>query len=305
MFDELQHLILVHETGSFTVAARRAHLSQPALSMSVARLEQAMDARLVDRTRGQIGLTAEGQALLPHARAALAAVETGRAAVAALAGLLAGEVRIAAGATAATYLLPATLARFRAAAPGVRLRLREATTRATLSLLAAHEVDLGVVVEGARLPRGVVAEPFADDTLVVVRAADSDEATALPWVAFPPGTPTRAALDAHEAEAEIAVEASEIAAIVAACAAGMGRALVPEVAVAAALAAGRLVRAPTPWSPLQRRLMLVHRGVEALSPAAAALRQAMITAAGPKQPHGTPLDSAVAETAATEPTDRA
>ncbi len=282
MLDELHHFLLVQQTGSFTAAARRAHLSQPALSMSVARLEQAMGARLLDRERRQVRLTAAGEALLPHARAVLANVDAGRAAVQALSGLLAGEVRLSAGATAAAFLLPAPLAAFRARAPGVRLRLREASTRETLALLAAHEVELGVVVQGARLPAGVELEGVGDDVLVVVEARggchprDADPSSQAPWIAFPPGTPTRALLDRHAPDADIAVEANDITAIVAAAAAGIGRALVPEVVVADALRAGTLQLASLPWSPQVRTLALAHRGVTSLSPAASALREVLL-----------------------------
>src|SRR6185503_6727184 len=113
MLEELRHLALVAEHGSFTEAARRAGLSQPALSASIARLERGMGARLLHRGAGGTRLTAAGEALLPRARAALAAVEDGRRAVAEIEGLHAGEVRVGAGATACTYLLPHVLAAFR------------------------------------------------------------------------------------------------------------------------------------------------------------------------------------------------
>src|SRR5690606_37808151 len=121
MLEPLRHLLLIVEHGTFTAAAREAHLSQPALSASIARLEGEIGATLLDRGRHGATLTAAGEALVPHARAALAAVDDGRAAVAEVTGLRRGEVSIGAGATVATYLLPEPLAAFRRAHPGVTI----------------------------------------------------------------------------------------------------------------------------------------------------------------------------------------
>src|SRR5262245_61461619 len=98
MLDELRHLMLIAEHGTFTEAARRAHLSQPALSASIRRLEDQLGARLLVRGPAGAELTAAGTAMLGHARTAIAAVEDGRRAVAEIAGLGRGEVRIGAGA---------------------------------------------------------------------------------------------------------------------------------------------------------------------------------------------------------------
>src|SRR5688500_17255644 len=145
MLDELRHLVLIATHGTFTEAARQAHLSQPALSASVARLEENMRARLLHRGAGGTRLTAAGEALLPRARAALAAVEEGKRAVAEVMGLRAGEVRLGAGATICTYYLPPILARFRRAHPGVVLKLRELLTDEVAHGLETGELDLGLV----------------------------------------------------------------------------------------------------------------------------------------------------------------
>src|SRR6185436_15585146 len=125
VFEAFRHFALVSEHGTFTAAARHAHLTQPALTASIQRLEAQLGARLFDRGRAGATLTAAGAALLPRARAALAAVEEGRRAVAEVMGLAVGVVRVGAGATACTYYLPRTLAKFRARYPGVQISLRE------------------------------------------------------------------------------------------------------------------------------------------------------------------------------------
>ena len=74
MVDELRHFLLVVEHGTFTEAARRAHLTQPSLSASIARLEGALGARLLHRDRHGSSLTAAGEALVPRAREVLGAL---------------------------------------------------------------------------------------------------------------------------------------------------------------------------------------------------------------------------------------
>src|SRR5262245_6980880 len=140
MLEELRHLVLVAAHGTFTEAARRAHLSQPALSASIARLERAMGARLLHRGRGGTELSAAGAALLPRARAALAVVDEGRRAVAEVAGLRAGEVRVGGGATVCSFLLPPILARFRRDHPGIVIKLREALAGPVHEAVAAGDL---------------------------------------------------------------------------------------------------------------------------------------------------------------------
>src|SRR5688572_29254714 len=145
MFDELRCFLSIVENGSFTAATRPTHLSQPALSAAIRRLEESFGARLLHRGRRGAEPTAAGKALVPRARAALAAVEDGRRAVAEVEGLGAGEVRIGGGATACTYFLPAPLAAFRRRYPGVRFQVREAYPDAINTAVEAGEIDLGVV----------------------------------------------------------------------------------------------------------------------------------------------------------------
>ena len=193
-------------------------------------------------------------------------------------------------------MLPRTLARFRADYPGISLRLREASTHELLPALAAGDVDLGVVTSGSALPHGVTSTPWRSDALIVVTAPSpggDDTAAASPatgahagtanqpWVAFQEGTPTRALLDRYEPDAQIAAALGSVGAVVALTRAGLGRALVSQVAVQELLASGVLIAQPTSWTPLLRQLDLVYRGSSAtqhrLHPAAEALRARLLT----------------------------
>ena len=274
MFDELRHFLLVHEHGTLTAAARRAHLTQPALTASIRRLEAQMGARLFDRGRRGAQATAAGMALIPRARAALAAVDDGRRAVAEVSGLHRGEVRIGAGATACTYLLPAPLAEYGRRHPGVRFRLREAASVETRAAVAAGALDIGVVTGEVEVPPGLVEEHWMEDRLLVVGPPGG--AGTNRFVTFTRPSPTRALFDRAFPEADVVMELSSIAAVKGNVRAGVGRALVSESAVAHDLAAGRLARIADARTPIERALCLCHRGVGRLPPAAAALRELLL-----------------------------
>src|SRR6185369_12151088 len=73
---QLEYLVAVAEEGNFTRASERIHVAQPAVSAQIQRLERELGQPLLDRSRRAVRLTAAGEAVLPHARAALAAVRT-------------------------------------------------------------------------------------------------------------------------------------------------------------------------------------------------------------------------------------
>lgn len=281
MLEPLRHFTLVAQHGTFTSAARHAHLTQPALTASIQRLEAQMGARLFDRGPGGAVLTAAGTALLPRARAALAAVEEGRRAVAEVMGLTVGSVRLGAGATVCTYYLPRTLAKFRAQHAGVQILLREANPDDLLDALEAGDLDLVILARvvrrgGGDLLRaarsGLVREKWLDDELVLVGAPGVD-AKAAPLVTFARGATTRTLVDQYFPGVPIAMELGSIAAVKGNTRAGVGIALVSRRAVERDVAAGLLEIVPSEQTPIVRPLYLVHRGRDRLPPAAAELHR--------------------------------
>jgi DNA-binding transcriptional LysR family regulator len=276
MLEPLRHFVLVAQHRTFTAAARHAHITQPALTASIQRLEGQMGARVFDRGPAVATLTAAGEALLPRARAALAAVEEGRRAVAEVMGLTTGAVRLGAGATVCTYYLPRTLARFRSQHPGVQIRLREGVPEDLLDALEDGELDLVIlahVLPMSKRASGLVRERWLGDELVLVRAPGEHAAFGphVPLVTFARGATTRVLTDRHFPEHPIAMELASIAAVKANTRAGVGVALLSRRAVERDLAAGQLEEIPSDRTPISRPLFLVHRGKARLPPAASAL----------------------------------
>lgn len=280
MIRELEHFVVIAQVGTFTEAARRIHLSQPALTASIQRLEEAVGAPLLVRGRHGAELTAAGATFLPKAQAALAAFRDGQRAVLELQGLSAGQVRLGGGATACTYLLPSLLARFRKARPSIALALREAYTEELEAAIEDGSLDLAVITAARKQRFGDRLERFgrfSDDELIVVAAPGCDPATS-PWLTFTAGSPTRAVLLERVPHAVIAMELTSIATVKGNARAGIGMALVSRAAVAADLASGALVEIPQRWTPVRRKLAIFHRGRPRLTPAATALLDVLVAA---------------------------
>lgn len=178
---QLSYLVAVAEESSFTKAAARVHVAQPAVSQQIAQLERELGEKLLDRSDRRVRLTAAGEAFLPHARAALGAAATGRDAVAALNGVLSGRL------TLGTIPFPpeafqSVVAAFRARHPEVRLTVRTGSPERLTDDVASGALDAALIgVMGRRQPAGpsglrlrsdLAGQPFAVEPLVIVVPPD-------------------------------------------------------------------------------------------------------------------------------------
>jgi len=188
-------------------------------------------------------------------------------------------VRLGAGATACTYLLPPILAQFRERHPGVIYRLREMETERVRNAITAGRLDMGIVTASGLKNTDLNVEPWRTDELILVTGAEVELANPPPFVTFPPGSPSRELLGRHFPEAEVVMELGGIAAIKGNVRAGIGIALVSREAVRRDLSNNHLVEVSDPRTPLMRDLVLIHRGIERLPPAAAAVRELLLASA--------------------------
>lgn len=203
----LRLLVAIDEAGRLTHAARLLHVTQPALSKTLAEIEQSLGMRLFERTPRGLTPTAQGTTLVRAARAALAELE--RAGV---------ELRQPPGAIAQRLLtlgvMPTTgwtvaaeaVARLREVRPEATVRFVEGITSVLLPQLVAGRLDL---ILGARLraslPEGVEDVPLYDDPMRMVvasghpvarlRAPRWERLLNLPWVLPPAGHPIRIAFE--------------------------------------------------------------------------------------------------------------
>src|SRR5215475_8257296 len=126
--DQLETFAAVVELGSFSAAARRLNLTQPAVSAQMRQLERRLGLRLVERVGRRAQPTVAGSELLPHVRQ----IEDALAAAVAMADRhsteIAGRIRLGTGATACIYLLPSALRDLRRRLPQLEIVVRTGNT---------------------------------------------------------------------------------------------------------------------------------------------------------------------------------
>lgn len=175
---DLEYFLACVEEQSVTRAARRVHVAQPTLSHALARLEEDVGERLLDRgPRAALRPTDAGRLLEARARAALAQVRAFREDVAALRGLVTGTLRIGSIQTLSATLLPGPLARFAKAHPGIAVSARTYATGEVAEAVRTGRVDVGLVagtaasaLAGASTLAATVL--YEERFVVVVRADD-------------------------------------------------------------------------------------------------------------------------------------
>ena len=259
-FDSRQLAVFraVVEAGSITGAARRLHVSQPAVTASVQRLEGALGVTLLERGARGVTPTDAGRRLVAHARRIDALMSEALADVTEGAETLAPLV-LGASTTIAAGLLPALIARFREREGKVGVRLVVGNTKEILAQVRSRALPLGLVEGPSRAP-GVRLERFIDDTLLPLVAASRErridlQRTPVLWREV--GSGTRAvmekALGALGREPlEHDLELGSTAAIRRAVALGLGLGFLSRWSVAEALDAGRVRVAPIDLS-IERR----------------------------------------------------
>jgi len=163
----LESFCAAAETGSLSKAAEALHLSQPAITRQIKSLEAQLGAVLLNRTPQGVELTPAGQAVLPHARAALAAVAACRHAAAEASGTGPGRLRIAAGMMITLYTLPPVIAAFRAAYPSIPVDLLPGSHQDVLEQLIEYRADVAFIASDVSAPGAKAIRLFSDPMLLV------------------------------------------------------------------------------------------------------------------------------------------
>ena len=161
----LRAFLLVAESGSFSKAAKRLHLTQPAVSKRIAQLEAQLNVSLFDRIGRRISTTEAGEALLPHARAVHLEMQAAQQSVRDLAGEVRGRLRLATSHHIGLHRLPPLLSFFSKAFPAVQLDIDFMDSEQAYELTLQGEVELAVVTLAPSSIVNIVTRPIWLDPL--------------------------------------------------------------------------------------------------------------------------------------------
>lgn len=259
---------------SITRAAEELYLTQPAVSRSISALERELGARLFDRLPRSVALTPAGSVLLDHSRKLIHSAEEAVRAVADVSAGEAGRLAIGASSTAATYVLPEILGRYRVAHPRVEISVQTGGSAHVVELVMKNDVDVGVVMGFA--PREDIAEIrlVEFETVVVVAVGHPrsglesgtpvSEIAREPLIVMQPGANLRNYVNnlyrASGHEPRVSMEMDNVEAIKKMVEVGLGVALLPRLAVEREVDAGRLRAISINDSPIPKRaISLIHR----------------------------------------------
>jgi DNA-binding transcriptional LysR family regulator len=238
---QLQYLVTVVDEGSFARAAPALYVSQPTLSQQIRALEQEIGGVLLERLARGVRPTPAGEALLPAARAALAASERARRSARMVLELEAGELEVDTVGTVALGLLPPVLRRWRTRHPRLVVRVHEHRDAPTLARAVAEgSADMGI---GPRPPEwsGPLESMAWEEFVVILPPGDPLRRNDAPvplaalaereWVLFERehalGQLVERLCAAEGFTPKAAVRSAQIAGVAALAGAGLGPALVP------------------------------------------------------------------------------
>jgi len=286
---QLEYFLEAARQRNFTRAAARLHLAQAALSEQIRNLESELGTPLFHRGRRETVLTAAGETLRIHAEALVERAAVAREAVRDLMGLRGGRLSVGAIPSVSACVLPPVIAAFRKQYPRVELALFEGTSEAVAQWVESGRVEFGIVqlpTAGGRFDEHLLfAEPF----LVLVakthpvakqRSISLAKLAHEPFV-FYKGRARDTALAACRAvgfEPRIACESSELETIRSLIVAGLGVAILPQLATRQKTAGCIAVRLL--GERIERQVAVLTRAGHAPSPGAAVFRTLLDAAPG-------------------------
>ncbi len=271
---QLAAFCAVVERKSFSQAAERLGVTQPAVSLQVRALEKRLGAQLLDRSGRRVEPTEAGLRLYRGAQRLLALEEQLVEEVAGEGdGELTGDLSLGASTGPAAIVVPLLLCEFQLANPGVRIALSVHDTHSVVELVATRELELGIV-GAARRHRSVRFEPFFEDEVILVcppghpfvgRTVTIDELRAEQLILMQEGAGVRQVVDdelrglgLRLRDLDVRLELGLQESVRSAVQAGYGITFISRSAVETELAAGTLASARVEGIDATREISLVR-----------------------------------------------
>jgi DNA-binding transcriptional LysR family regulator len=275
--NQLRTFVTVARRLSFTRAAEELHLTQPAVSAHIRKLERALGGELFEQIGRRVGLTATGQILYRYAERMLALEEDLRAEIADVQEVCQGSLAIGTSTTIGISALPDLLRQYRQAHPLVRLQVRIGNYPEVIHWLLDGHLDVGLMSNYAPDQRGddrLTATPVLQDHLVLVvdpghRWASrpsvgpkdlENEPFVLPGTGNQLRQQAEDMLAPHGVTPDVVAESNSLPAIARLVETGIGVALISKLAVADELEQGRLCEVRLRGLDAPRPVfLLIHR----------------------------------------------
>jgi len=283
---QLAAFCAVVERKSFSQAAERLGVTQPAVSLQIRSLEQRLGTQLLDRSGRRVEPTEAGLRLYASAQKLLALEQqlledvTGDAE-----GAISGTLELGASTGPGGTVVPVLLCEFHEAHPDVRVRLSVSDTQTVVAQVAERELELGVVGAAPR-PRGVAYEPFFRDEVVLAcpsghrlagKTATLDDLRTEPLILMQDGAGVRQVIEdelrrvgTRLRDLDVRIELGLQESVRSAVAAGHGVTFISRTAIESDLAAGTLAIARVRGLDPVREIFLVRAGGRAETRAAQA-----------------------------------
>lgn len=284
---KLEIFVAVVQAGSFSAAAQRFPMTQPAISQHIQDLENGLGTALFVRGRRGVSLTPAGQTLFDYTQQILRLVAEAESRVTNVENLPSGQLTIGATPGVSTYLLPEWLHGFREKYPHLNVALQTGVTTENITGVMEHQLDLAFVEgELEKLHRKSLAHVFLRPVMmvVVVGAGHSwakretvkiAELTGQPFIMRQPHSRTRVwvddVLEKYKVEPNIVAEFDNQEAIKQAVMSNMGLTILPDYAVQREVGVNLMTALTVEDVPLKRELKLLYDETMPLSPVARAL----------------------------------
>ena len=212
---QLQCFMAVIEEGGFNRATTRLHITQPALSYQIKRLEEELGVSLFHRRPRGISPTEAGRVLLQNAQDVIESVRRARRAVEMRSKGVAGEIRVGTVESVGIYFLPDVLIKIKEKFPMARATVMYRQSDEVMDALLSNQVDLAVIAN-PRLDRRLTYETIIEERISLVcskthplfgrSTAKPNELRGLRFISLTPETPSGQLIRDHLAKLGVSVD---------------------------------------------------------------------------------------------------
>ena len=272
---QMEALIYLVEEGSFSRAAKKMLLTQPALTKNIQNIEDLLTVRLVNRSNTGISLTAEGKIIYEYAQRIVKLRNEAREKIFTLHENTSGSIYITASTIPATYILPRALSAFRKKHADIKVFIKTADSEEAMNMVLDKETEIGCIGKKPQNQK-LAAEPLWKDRLVLVvpkghrwlkkKFIAATELCEVPFIAREKGSATRDVLESYLKETksvsmsglDVCGELGSSEAIKEAIIAGLGVSIISIHAIKRELAAGLLFEVPIAGLKMERNFYLIY-----------------------------------------------